>query len=343
MFLTIFTVCPCELDAIYLKLYREAIIRWNPKFWQDVQVILLPQSPIEPRRTDPFEVVETEYAQVNGYPVWDVMRAVRQAWPRVQGKYVTFDHSEFIWGPNRLENTIAWLRAYQPLYSMGNLRRPGDWDETCKINARDDISPKPSTWFRSFLEGGDWEGAAHAFEYLQTVHWMYWAARQQRPGPNQWMEDVFYADKEWLDLWGFARHDLELPFQDVFDLMQMGVRTLFQYGLVFECVRMPQSVNRILHLWHPRAWGSWTPEMRDWFLAQPERWRKTSFLDRKLWDRLIAFQRNPQSDCAPVSILRFGPRGTAIRYGVSIADWLNQGGVEVMQEYYAERKERTLR
>lgn len=343
MFLTILTVCPSELDLGYLKLYREAIIRWNPNFWQDTQVILLPQSPIDPSQFIPFEVVETEYELVNGYPVWDVMRAVRQAWPQVRGEYVSFDHPEFIWGPGRLEKTIAWLKGYRPIYGLGNLRRPGDCWETTKFNGRDDISLKPSAWFKDFLDRGRWDEAVAPFEYLQTADWMYWAVQPQKPGPSPWIEDVFYADREWLDLWGFVRYDMELPFQDVFDLIQMAARALYQFGVAFQCVRMPQSINRIMHLWHPRAWGSWTPEMRDWFLSQPDRWNKTRFLDRKMWDRLIDFQHNPKEDCEPISALRFGSRGTANRYGVAVSNWLYDAGVEAMKEYYAERKERALR
>lgn len=342
--LTLFVVCPVELDLGYLTLYREALLRWNKAGLRETQVILLPQQEIPVSLSDGFEVSETKFEQVNGYPVWDVMKAVRQAWPMVRGEYVSFDHPEFIWGPGRLEKTIEWLKGYRPIYGMGNLRRPGEWENINQPNSRDDISQNASGWFKSFLDLNLWEDGAEAFEYLQTTHWMYWAAKAQRPGVNPWIEDAFFAEKEWLDLWGFTRYELEMPFQDVYDLMQIAVRTLYQYGLVFDCVRMPQSVNRIMHLWHPRAWGSWTPEMRDWFFSQPDRWKKTSFADPKLWEGLIDFQHNPQKACEPVVRLRFGPRGTCVNYGVEISRWLNEeGGVEAMKAYYADRKERGLR
>lgn len=343
MSLTILTVCPAELDQSYLRLYREALLRWNGKGLEDTQIILLPQRPLDGKDAEPFEVQETYFDQVNGYPVWDVMKAVREAWPRVRGDYVSFDHPEFIWGPGRLDKTIAWLDAYRPVYGMGNLRRPGEVEEVSKRDSPEDISHRASNWFRRFLEEARWAEGAEAFEVLQTTHWMYWACAQQKPGPNPWIEDAFYARRDWLDSWGFCRYERELPFQDVFDLVQMAVRMLLQYGLVTTCVRMPQSVNKLMHLWHPRDWGSFTPEIRDWFFSQPERWQKTRFIDRRLWDELIAFRGNPKKDCQPVVQLRFGPRGTALNYGCDIAAWLSNGGVETMKTYYEERREAALR
>ncbi len=339
MILTILTNCSSELSPDYLRLYREALLRWNDKGLAETQVILLPQSPLQPSQTDPFEVVETEYESVNGYPVWDLMRAVRQAWPKVQGEYVTFDHPEFIWGPGRLDKTIAWLKGYRPVYAMGNLRRPGTFEEIANRDARDDVSKYASDWFKGFLDRGDWDEAANAFEYLQTAHWMYWVTRPQKPGPNPWIEDAFYADKGWLDLWGFTRYDMELPFQDVYDLIQRAAQTLYQYGVPVQCLRMPESINRLIHLWHPRAWGSWTAEMRDWFLAQPDRWKKIRFGEREIWERLIAFRKAPVKDSKPVNEVRFESRGTATNYGVALAAWLNNGGVEAMRKFYAERSD----
>ncbi len=342
MLLTIFTVCPEELDPQYLESYREALLHWNQEGLEGTQVILLPQSPIAPERAEPFEVVEAEYEQVNGYPVWDVMRAVRQAWPQVKGEYVSFDHPEFIWGPGRLDKTVAWLKGYRPIYARGNLRRPGRIEQVADPKNRDGVGRSASDWLKGFLDNCEWDQAAKAFEYLETTHWMFWAMRPQQPGTNSWTEDVFYADREWLDAWGFTRYGMEMPFQDVWDLIQVAGRTISQYGLPFDCVRMPQSVNRIIHLWHPRSWGSFTVEMRDWFLRQPERWEKTRLIDPEAWERLIAFQRNPKKDCEPVVALRFGPRGTAINYGIALASWLNNGGVEAMKEFYAVREERAL-
>lgn len=343
MFLTIFCVVPSRMGDDYLSLYREALLRWNARGLEDTQVIILPQREIG-IDISPFELYPFEFERVTGYPVWDLMKHVRAAWPRVKGQYVTFDHPEFIWGPDRLDRTIAYLQAYKPIYAMGNLRRPGAVDEATASDFRDDQSRAAAEWFRAFLRGA-WDSADKAFEYLQTTTWMYWSGAQQKPGPAPWVEDVFYCPKNWLDAWGFCNYGLELPFQDVYDLMQYAVRTHYQFGLPFQCLRMPQSINRLMHLWHPRYFSSWSPEMRDWFFAQPERWKDTRFLDKELWDRLIAFNHLPQKEknTKPISELRFGPRGTSVRYGVAISQWLQDGGVEVMREFYAQRAEDALR
>lgn len=340
-FLTILTVCPFELDSSYCKLYREALLNWNEEGLAETQIILLPQGPIE-SDVDPFEIVPVDFEQVEGYPVWDVMRSVRAAWPFVRGQYVSFDHPEFIWGPDRLVNTIAWLKGYRPLYALGNLRRAGCLEELTQPNSRD-ISEEPSKWFRAILEAGDWEAAIEPFEYLQTMHWMYWKSAFQRPGANLWIEDLFYLDREWCDIWGLARYQDELPFQDIWDLTQMIVRTFFQFGLPFDCVRMPMIINKTLHLWHPRSRANFSPAMRDWFLSQPERWSKSAFGDPALWDGLIDLWKDSKADNAPLVKARFGPRGTAINYGVFLSQWLANGGIEAIQRFAEERRERGLR
>jgi hypothetical protein len=341
VYLTILTVCPTELDESYLRLYREALLRWNQEGLAETQVILLPQKPLN-IPTDPFEVVEVDFPRVAGYPVWDLMASVRKAWPIVRGEYVSFDHPEFIWGPDRLDRTIAFLRGYRPVYGLGNLRRPGGLEELQKQGSRDDLSQPASDWLRRFLDAGRWAEGAEAFEYIESQLWMYWVKSEQKPGPTTWIEDASYLRKDWLDLWGFTAIDMEMPFQDVYDLLQVAVSEMVRHGVGFPCIRMPQSVNKLVHLWHPRTWGSWTPEMRDWFMSQPERWRHCSLGNRAMWNELIEFARAPRKDCKPVGKMRFGPRGTALNYACRVADWLRDGGIEAMDEYFAQTREAGL-
>jgi len=337
--LTVLCVIPCELDDSYLRLYREALLRWNREGLAETQIILLPQGKAPGLQTD-FEVVSTPFERVDGYPVWDVMRQIRAAWPCVRGQYVTVDHPEFLWGPGRLDKTIAWLRGYRPIYGLGNLRRAGSLEEVTSLQARD-LSQEPSLWFMQRLQAGEWDEAARLFEWLSTMHWMYWCPTglrtPPRPGTSDWIEDVFYIDKAWLDAWGFTRYDNEMPFQDVWDVLQVAIRTQQLYGVQFECTRMPMDVNKLYHLWHPRMRNNLTPKMRDWFLAQPQRWGQSAFSDPDLWACLIA------RDNAAVRRLRFGGRGTAATYRAAVSRWLDAGGVEIMQDFFRERRDRALR
>lgn len=343
MFLTILVPCPTELGWEYLYLYREAMLRWNKAGLAETQVILLPQGKLPSVDLDPFQVINVPFDKVGKYPIWDVMRSIRAAWPHVRGEYVSVDHPEFLWGPDRLDRTIAWLKGYRPIMGIGNLRRPGAMKETSNDSeARDAISKDACSWFRTFLNRDDWSDAAGAFEYLQTVQWTYWAPTAPA-GPTMWMEDVFYADKAWLDTWGFARYDLEMPFQDVYDVLQVSTKMMAQYGLPVMCQRMPQRINKLMHLWHPRPWSSFVAEIRDWFLSDPTRWQKSSLGNKDLWNDLIAYAKSPAGKpYNPVHTVRFGPRGTATNYAVSLSTWLNAGGVEALQEFFENRREQLL-
>lgn len=341
-FLTILTIIPHELDDSYLEHYRDALLNWNKEGLADAQVILLPQGKSLPQSSFPFEILSCEFESVDGYPIWDVMKQIRTAWKSIRGDYVTVDHPEFIWGPERLERTINWLRGYRPIYALGNLRRDGCWEQITQLNCRE-ISRDPSLWFKRFLEEGRWEEAITPFECMSTIQWMYWRGPPQRPGTNEWIEEVFYADRQWLEAWGFISHGGEMPFQDVWDLLQVATKIQRIYGLPFDCHRMPMNINKIRHLWHPRLRSNLTPAVRDWFLSQPERWAKSSFGNADLWRDLLLVGKNNGEGNNSVHELRFGPRGTAANYRAAVAAWLDNGGVEKMQQFYLERNERELR
>jgi hypothetical protein len=168
---------------------------------------------------------------------------------------------------------------------------------------------------------------------MHTTWWMFWS-REQSPGVVPYIEDVFFADLEWLDAWRFFEFPESLPFQDVYDLIGLAIRTMTNEHLAPKIFRMQQGVNRILHLWHPKTWGSWTPEIRDWFMAYPERWRGTPFLDRAMWDQLIRCRGAMPQDCNPVNAFRWAPGGTVTRFGEYFKGWLKSGGKDQLLRFF---------
>ena len=149
-------------------------------------------------------------------------------------------------------------------------------------------------------------------------------------GVIRWMEDIFFANWEWLQSWGAFDHGGRLPFQDIYDLIGASATILDNLHLMPEIHRMSVETNRVVHLWHPKQWASWTTEVRDWFLMHVDEWAGTAFADVKRWDAVI---RN-RTDWKPVADFRQGPNGTITRYGVELKKWLSQGGAEQMQQFY---------
>lgn len=338
--LTVILFQNSEKGPEYLKNYLGAMREWNKTGLDETQFILVSQKPVAAeafaecaRQPFPVDIVHGRHEVVGGYPIWDVMETLRRVWSLVRGRYVTVNHTEFLWCPSRLPHSIAWLKREKPYLALGNLRRPGaeadipHWKfPTCTKEVSDQLS--------HVLQKGHWGEAAHLVDQLPNLRWMYWSP-EQKPGLVPWVEDIFYADREWLEAWDFAGHGGELPFQDVYDLVGLAVQIMRNHGTLPQVHRMPLETNKVIHIWHPKGWKSWTPDIRDWFLAQPERWRKTSLLDAGLWQRLIECRgENMPRNEQPVITVRRGPGGTVTRYGKALDDWLGNGGKARMNEFY---------
>jgi hypothetical protein len=233
------------------------------------------------------------------------------------------------------------LRENRPVYALCNLRRPGSLDALLDARLRDDSEEHraASDWFLSYMEAGKWEEAAQVFEFMETAHWMFWSPTGQKPGVVPFIEDVFIAEKGWLDTFSFATRGSEMPFQDVYDLMNVTFQMMAKFKCAPQCIRMPQTVNRIMHLWHKKDWSSFAPEIRDWFMSNPERWKGTRYLDSGSWVRLLPCKGGAMPrDNRPVNDFRWGPGGTVQRWGLGISQWLQKGGMHKMLEYYRLRK-----
>ena len=341
-FLTILLTDSVELDQSYLDLYFQALRDWNANGLDDLQVIILSQrkdclraSLLAAGQRFDVRVLECDHDFAGGYPIWDILSSARKAWPLVEGEYVHFSHPEFIWGPGRLRKTIDWLKANRPYYANGNLRRPGKHADIAAQKTADHCVIEPSENLRKLMASGQMDAASRLFDSMPTCWWMFWIP-EQKPGDVPYAEDVFFADKEWLEAWQFTAHGGELPFQDVYDLMGMAFNSMLpKYKLAPQCVRMPQSIHKMIHLWHPKAWDSWTPEVRDYFLGNPERWKGTKFLDAAIWERLIASRgAGMPKDGQPVSNLRNAPGGTVTRYGLDLSVWLQSGGKDQLEDFY---------
>ncbi len=330
-----------ELEPSYLDSYFKALSAWNQDGLGDAQVIVISQrrtteaaEEAAKRYNVPALFVPAGHEFVADYPIWDVLASIRKVWRDVTGCYVTFNHPEFIWGPGRLRKTIDWLKEERPYFALGNLRRPGSHAAITGQQTSDHNVKELSEVLRLALQD-DEANAAKIFERMETSWWMFWTQQEQEPGSVRYIEDVFFADKEWLDAWQFTEHGGELPFQDVYDLIKAAMTAILpRHGLDVQCVRTSNDVNRMLHLWHPKMWLSWTPEIRDWFLSDRQRWQGTLYLNPFMWRMLINVRAAMPKTYQPVNDLRNGPGGTVTRYRQALDRFMQNGGRPHLEEFY---------
>lgn len=331
-----------ELDPHYLDLYFTAL-DWNREALSDAQIVVITQRPTSSavdaalqRARIPAEVVVANHEFVSGYPIWDNMASLRQIWSRLQGRYITFHHPEFILGPGRLRKTIDWLTSNTPVFALGNLRRPGNHRLIVEQKSADHCIREYSDPLQKAMEEHDHAKAWRLFEQMPTSWWMFWNYVEQPPGIVPYIEDVFYADRKWLEAWRFTDHGGEMPFQDVYDLIRIAIKNILpKYNCQTNCIRMDQVTNRMIHLWHTKRWLSWTPEIRNWFLRNPQRWKDTPYADIFTWSRLLQVRQDMPKTYKPVNDLRNGPGGTVMRYGEALDRYLSNGGGPRVREYYA--------
>jgi hypothetical protein len=348
-----------EKPERYLRDYMESIKRWNREGLDQSQMILVTQKKSTATAEAACksagveaEIVKSDCEYVGGSPVWDVMADLRKAWPRVKGNWITINHTEFIWCRDRLVRTIDWLKRSRYYLNLGNLRRPA-MDQEKRLIGRKVVAVRPkwrpgncdrgiSDGLSILMERKKWDQAAEVADRMPTVMWPLWKAPIYQFGRCRWTEDVFFADRRWMENWKALDHGGELPFQDIFDLMGAAYGRMQAKKIEPRIFRMEEKDNRIIHLWHKKNYLSFTEEIRDWFLKDPERWKGTQFMNPGLWDRLFKFRNEAdRSDAYAKYDLRRGPGGTLTRYEEAMKIYLQNGGTAKLMEFY--RKHGRLR
>lgn len=340
--LTILAFEDTEKGPEYLNHYLKALRYFNDDGLRETQIIVITQKKTT-RDADaaiaaadiPVTVVKSDNPFVDGRPIWDVLKDIRKAWKHVKGDYVTFNHTEFIWCKSRLRYTIEYLKRRRPYLCLCNLRRPASDRVSRPVWRPGNCDRRISDPFTLKMKWDQWSEAAGMAEVLPTLMWPLWRAELFQFGPCVWSEDAFIIDRRWSENWNAFSHGGELPFQDVYDVMGSAIKQMEQVGLGPQISRMTEDVNRIIHVWHPKNYRSWTPEIRDWFLADPQRWKDTEFLNRQLWDRMFRLEgEKDTSDQYAKFDLRRSPRGTVTRYENSVRTYLNADGAKRLRDFY---------
>lgn len=337
MVLTLLIIQNAELPLEYLRANLVCLQAWNEDGLRNTQVIVVSQL----QNSDPVwevcqsagfpvKLVTPKQDYVNGYPVWNVMASLREVWPLMDGQYVSMQHPEFLWLPGTLRKTLDQLSYQRPYLALGNLRRSGEPGMKWR---GDGAGCQP---LMSALNSGELEGARRIAETMPTSHWIYWQQDAPRPGPAKWLEDVFFADREWLQAWRMAHHGEPQYLQDVYDLMGRATLYLGKMKLMPPVVRLSLETNKTIHLWHPRKWDNWSAAMRDYFIRD-RRFLGTEFANAGLWKNLIALRTKEGGPFfRHLSQMRIGPKGTVNRYGKALRAWLAKGGLKSLREFYSQ-------
>lgn len=342
MTLTILLFEDAEKPKQYLTDYLGAIAHWNRSGLEETQIILITQKKnMDDARAAAaasgilVKIIKSDNPHVAGHPVWDVMKDVRKVWKHIRGDWITFNHTEFIWCRERLKRTIDWLNLRRPYLALGNLRRPGS-DKGARPTWRPgNCDRRVSEPLALMMRWGEWLKAWRAAEQMSTLIWPLWRAQDYKFGVCKWSEDTFFADRRWLETWRGTDHGGELPFQDVYDLMGTALGELKLMSLDPMIHRMTEAENRIIHMWHPKGYRSWTPEIRDWFFSEPERWRHTAFLNMGLWERLLKLEGEKDTrDWYAKFDLRRGKQGTVTRYKEGLRRYLDKKGAAELRKFY---------
>lgn len=341
--LTILLFVDVEKRETLLERFFYSMREWNrePLESGDVRILLITQKQNDTHSREvaaaqPFgvEVVDAAHPRdESGYPVWDVLEECRQVWDRVDGEYVTWSHAEFLWLPGRLSKTVEWLKQARPVAAMGNLRRLGKYTPSLKTEIGTREATKGcSDAVEAVIDRMPPDEAAKVIEFFPSWHWVYWLPEPD-VGGKRWGEDVTFLRRDWLDDTRFLHHGGALPFQDVYDLLQVGFQTMETVGSAPPCPRMPRDVCEMYHLWHPKFWSSWTPAMRRWFYKDPDAWSGTTFLRDDIWTELFNQRANQWTTDKAVCRVRRDPGGTVTRWHRDFAIWMCRGGLAVLRSH----------
>jgi hypothetical protein len=232
----------------------------------------------------PVDVVHAKHDFVGAYPIWDVNEELRQVLPLLYGKFIAINHPEFLWLPGRLQSTVNYLKNHPNEYLvLGNLRRPGDRKRIEKEHPGHVI--ESSLQLMDLLDSDKFVDLAVVSETVDTCSWMFWSPEPTFGDDVPWLEDLFFISPAFIQVTNLFDHGGRLPFQDVYDLVAAAVLVLDKHHLTPKMSRMDFATNKVLHIHHPKTWGSWLPEVRDYFLNAPEEWCGTLFLDKGLWSK----------------------------------------------------------
>lgn len=326
---------------------REFDHRWfsalrglNPRALDDLQVLVLCQRDQDTALREliaqqPFRAslhFTNQPRAGDGYPIWDNVAAIREVWPLVEGEYVTFSHAEYVHGPGRLRRTMNWLVDERPILALGNLRRiirsSGDFRGYVE-NENDPMN----LLFAALVDGECWSILRDHWGVFSQLPWMYWNP-EPLPGKRAWLEDIFFARRDWFTALRWWEHGGKLPFQDIYDLMGPGLERLNRDKLKPDVYRLPREIHEAVHILHRKTWGSYTVAVREWFKRHRREYADTTMTRWDLWDRILMTDKRKQpTPGLVVSDFRRAPGGTVTRWCVDFSAYLQDGGARAVRDY----------
>jgi len=341
--LTILLVEDMEKEPAMVARFFMGLKEMNIEAMDRAQVIAISQREYSPElemaisaAPFPVQLVYADHPRAaNGYPIWDVCAEVRQVWPLIRGEYITFAHTEFFYGPDRLTRTIEWLDRHKPVVALGNLRRLGT-DKAHWRNRTQDPEPGVGDIFRELVDCGLAGPIRKTWEAFPTWHWPYW-----RPGVREdekWDEDVFYARKDWFEAIKMFWHEERLPFLDVYDIVGKCMERLSRNDLQPRCRRLDMDTNMIMHIDHTRPRLAFGIDCYKWFLDRADDWADTTCMRHDIWGTMLHEGSDMKSKLQAIEHYRRAPGGPVTRWASNFSGWLQTVGADIVIEYMLEHE-----
>jgi len=325
-----------------LKLNLLALKKFNSDGLRYLQIILMNQ------RVDSEEVLriiknagirvelfQCDFEVVDGHPLWDIMSALRSIRPLMSGDWFSLMHSEFIYDPGTLLQTVEYLQKRRAPVVLGNLRRLGSRSTLGRFHEHSScrtISGRVVKRIEGRLAGD--KAPLLSKGEPQMVWEFYKKGNLYVDYPGQWVEDLFFAKINWLDDMRVFEHSNRLLFEDIFNLMGGLFQVLKRYGVQPWVDRIPMKHNRVLHLWHKKGYLHFTPALISFFQRDFKRWRNTRFLNSRELRALASFAKHRERfRINPLHEFRKGAGSSLNRYSRCVEQWLQRGGLAIAEQW----------
>ena len=282
--LTLIISVDCEKDLELLDLNIHSLHKANKTGLEKTQLMIMNQRPTDhaiKSIVNKFDIpiFNCNYETYKGIVFWDVFKSLKEMLPMISTKYFTIYHQEFISTPRSLQHITEFLENTKQPLVKGNLLRLTYNETDCRRgissnkSLSDKLLPKIPNWT---------EESTEVLKGIPTIRWTYY----EKEIPGMFIEDVCYMDVDWIQYVDFLNVECS-TFCDIYDHLTYLKQCLSNYGLMPYVPHLDKQTTSLVHLWHPKGYEHFVPELLEHLKNTKEKWIGTNFADFRAIERLI--------------------------------------------------------